>query len=446
MRRSLLCCKFNQIAAEFAIFGQKRYPMDLISRLYIVPAVLLALLLPAGSAHAQKALAGAWSGTLSDGGMSLTVVFNFSPDDSGALTCTMDSPDQGARGIVAEVRSATDYSVEVAMPSLGVLFKGVLFRDSLTGTFSQFGRDFPLALSRGVKEPARPQTPQPPFPYSSEDVVFTNAGAGATLAGTLVLPDGAGHDVPVVLMVTGSGLENRDEEVFGHRPFLVIADRLARRGIATLRYDDRSFGASEGGDVAGATTLDFRDDAMAGLEFLRSRGFGSVGILGHSEGGSIAFMLGASGDADFVVSLAGIGVKGDEALTAQANRVMELRGMERRYSVGEYRSEVMLGGNAWLRWFVNYDPVPDIKACSCPVFAVNGERDCQVVHPLNLESIRANLPEGGANLVRSYPALNHLFQHCRTGDTGEYRSIEETFSDEVIEDMASWILDVVKKK
>ena len=320
-------------------------------------------------------------------------------------------------------------------------------------TFKQSGKSFTLNLKKGVDVLKRPQTPTGPFPYSEEEIEFVNEKAGATLAGTLVIPEGATSSTPVIVMVTGSGLQDRNEELFEHKPFMVIADHLARYGIATLRYDDRSFGKSHGGDILNATTIDFMEDARAGIDYLRKRGgFGKIGVLGHSEGASIAFMLGASKDADFVISLAGIGEKGDIALCAQANKVLELSGIDQRLSVEQYRLNALSAGDKWTEWFLNYDPKNDIKACSCPVFAVNGDKDVQVISSVNLPYIESVHGSGKNNFIMEYPGLNHLFQHSlldEASNTGsgaesynvlaEYRKNEETFSVEVLDDLVNWV-------
>lgn len=392
----------------------------------------------------QSAFDGVWTGKLAAGGNTLTMVLNVSSDENG-ISCTMDSPDQGVKGIQAEASVENAFLLVVKVPAVGAQFKGMLVGNSLVGTFTQMGKEFPLSFKKGAELLSRPQTPQGPFPYSEEEVVFTNVEAGATLAGTLLVPQDATPDTPVVLMITGSGLENRDEEVFDHKPFLVIADYLARNGIASLRYDDRCFGKSRGGEVKNATTLDFQQDAAAGVAFLRSRGgssaqgFGKIGALGHSEGANIALMLGAKGEVDFVISLAAVGVKGDEAFCAQANKVLELQGIPQRMTVPQYRANALSQGSKWVAWFLDYNPIPDIQACECPVFAVNGDKDIQVISSLNLSSIQNNLPRNPSNFVKEYPSLNHLFQHCTTGNVTEYRSIEESFSEEVLKDLVLWI-------
>ena len=312
--------------------------------------------------------------------------------------------------------------------------------DEIVGTFTQ-GMAFPLTLKRGEEKLKRPQNPMEPFPYKTEEVTFTNATDKATLVGTLSYPIAYKKGkTPVVLMVTGSGQENRDEEIFGHKPFLVIADYLARHGVASLRYDDRGFGKSTGGDVKHATTADFARDAASGIEFLRTlKCFSKVGVLGHSEGGSIAFMLGAKGKVDFVISMAGIGVRGDTALTAQANRLLELSGQPMRLSTLQYRVNAYMKKSPWLNFFMDYDPSGDISKTLCPVMAINGERDVQVISSLNLIGIKGHLTENPKNFVKEYPALNHLFQHCTTGNVSEYRMIEETISPEVLEDIVRFI-------
>ena len=399
-------------------------------------------------------LHGSWSGKLGTGRTELTIVFNFSTDADGAFTVTMDSPDQGAEGIAAKLDKDALPALSINIPSVFAAYSGMLYRGQIMGTFSQGGMSLPLTLTKGELVLDRPQTPQPPFPYNTEEVRFFNAAAGATLAGTLSWPEGCDLSIagcsseitrrlPVaVVMVSGSGLQNRDEEIFGHRPFLVIADWLARHGVASLRYDDRGFGESAGGELESATTEDFMQDALAAVEFLRNSGrFSKIGVIGHSEGASIAFMLGARGAVDFVISLAGLGVRGDKALTAQVNRIMELSGQTGTVSEEIYRQNARLEGNAWLNWFIDYDPTDDIASTVCPVMAVNGSKDCQIISSLNLEAIRAKLPQDSRNLVKEYDSLNHLFQHCTTGAVTEYRSIEETVSPELLSDLAGWISD-----
>ena len=391
------------------------------------------------------ALLGTWTGKLNVGATSLTLVFHFEQTDDHVV-CTMDSPDQGAKGIGVYKNYLSEDSVSLSVITLGVNYRAKLKDGQLDGTFVQNGLRLPLVLKKGELERRRPQMPAAPYPYQTEDITFVNQADNATLSGTLTYPVGyetmKKKDVPVVIMVSGSGLQNRDEELFDHKPFLVLADHLARHGIASLRYDDRAFGKSEGGDRIhkDATTLDYKRDAEAGIQHLRSlKKFSKVGVIGHSEGGNIAFMLGADKKVDFVVSMAGVGVKVDTALTAQANKIMELQGQPTRLNVEQYRQNVQALQSPWMDWFVDYDPTKDISAMKCPVMAINGDKDCQVISTLNLPSIRQLLQKNKRHLVKEYPSLNHLFQHCQTGLPTEYGNIEETISPEVLTDIVEWI-------
>lgn len=402
--------------------------------------LLLCLLCPFFGVSAQHAMDGVWTGKLNVGPQTLTLVLHVAHETSENAVCTLDSPDQGAMNIPVKSDYCSADSISVSLEQLGLSYQGRLKGDEIVGTFTQ-GLAFPLTLKRGEEKLKRLQNPVEPFPYKTEEVTFTNATDKATLVGTLSYPiDYKKGKTPVVLMVTGSGQENRDEEIFGHKPFLVIADYLARHGVASLRYDDRGFGKSTGGDVKHATTADFARDAASGIEFLRTlKCFSKVGVLGHSEGGSIAFILGAKGKVDFVISMAGIGVRGDTALTAQANRLLELSGQPMRLSTLQYRVNAYMKKSPWLNFFMDYDPSGDISKALCPVMAINGERDVQVISSLNLIGIKAHLTENQKNFVKEYPALNHLFQHCTTGNVSEYRMIEETISPEVLEDIVRFI-------
>ena len=407
--------------------------------------LLLTLIALTGQAQVNSttALLGAWSGKLKVGAMSLTLVLHLEQAD-GYVIVTLDSPDQGAKGIPAFKEFLSDDSVAVKIESIGMTYRARLKEGKLDGTFSQRGFSTSLVLTKGMLETKRPQCPQPPYPYETEEVTFCNERDSATLSGTLTWPIGydpkSKKKPAVVLLVSGSGQQNRDEELFEHKPFLVIADYLARQGIATLRYDDRATGKSVGGEVKNATSVDFMRDAAAGLDFLRNRNaFGKIGIVGHSEGGLIALMLGARKKVDFIISLAGPGVKGDTLLAAQANRILTLSGQPANMTVEKYRQQNAVQQMPWIQWFIDYDPSDDIRKTRCPVFALNGDRDCQVISSLNLTAIQRLLPASKKNLTKEYPGLNHLFQHCTTGLPTEYGQIEETISPEVLQDMAQWI-------
>ena len=417
--------------------------LNMIKRISSLLWLLLVVLVGHAQVQSTSTLAGSWSGKLDIGLMKLTLVLHLRQNE-GYVLVTLDSPDQGAKDIPCFKECLTNDSVALKVESINAAFRARLQDDKLVGIFNQNGLSFPLELTRGVEELKRPQLPQPPYPYEIEEVTFHNAADSATLSGTLTYPVGynpkSRKRPMVVLLISGSGQQNRDEELMEHKPFLVIADELARQGIATLRYDDRATGASVGGDVKNATTMDFMRDAAAGIDFLRGlKKFSKVGVLGHSEGGAIAFMLGGKGKTDFIVTLAAPGVQGDTLLAAQTNRILELYGGIPMMTTDTYRHQQSVVQNPWLRWFIDYDPSDDIRKTRCPVFALNGDCDCQVISSLNLTAIRRLLPISKKNVVKEYPSLNHLFQHCTTGLVNEYREIEETISPEVLSDIAEWI-------
>ena len=375
---------------------------------------------------------GTWSGELNAGFQKIKVVLNLSDDGK----CTLDSPDQGAYSIPATTNFVSADSVNVSVASLKASYTAKLQNGELKGTFTQNGFKLPLSLKPSEKaELKRPQNPQPPYPYETEEVTFQNTKAGATLAGTLTIP--ANGSKYVLLMVTGSGAQNRDEEVFGHKPFAVLADRLARAGIATLRYDDRATGKSVGGMNPNVTTQDFAEDALAGIEWLHSqKRFKKIGIIGHSEGGTIAFMLASQKKVDFIVSLAGTSVKGDSVLLAQTKA---MGGPQAQSLTIEQFRQMPEMQNPWIKWFIDYDPQADIAKIKCPVMALNGSKDLQVIASQNLPALRRTLPKNKRNVIKQYDGLNHLFQHCTTGLPTEYATIEETLSEHVINDIIAWI-------
>ena len=386
---------------------------------------------------------GQWSGDLVLGqGKNLPLVLNIGTGSGGKPCCTLDSPVQGAEGIKTEVNVLTSDSINITVPDIAATYAGRVTKDVITGCFTQMGMPFKLDLKRGGVIMNRLQTPQPPLGYTTQEVSFENKVAGAVLSGTLTWSEGydGKKPVPVVIMVSGSGLQNRDEEVFGHKPFLVLADRLARNGIASLRYDDRGTGKSTG-DASKATTSDFMKDAAAGLELLRSMDgkFSRVGVIGHSEGGLIAFMLAADGRTDFIVSMAGTGVKGDTIIAGQSNDALRRTGRPANVTAADIRKQAETGGNAWLRYFVDYDPADVIASTTCPVMALNGTMDTQVRPRLNLDRIKSLIPHNAKNSIKEYDGLNHLFQHCTTGYADEYGTIEETMSEDVMKDIAGWI-------
>jgi pimeloyl-ACP methyl ester carboxylesterase len=462
-------------------------------------AALLSLLLLAVAGNAATAVAddsgfaGYWDGSIALPGMKLGIRVHLAQDDSGAWTGTIDIPMQGAKDLPLEAITASGDSITFAIAAVPgtPTFNGVRDGDSIRGPFSQSGQTFDFELTRGAGEaPRRPQDPEPPFPYSSRDVTFQSGGV--TLAGTVTVPEGDGP-FPAVVLLTGSGPQNRNEEVFDHRPFLVIADYLSRRGIAVLRYDDRGVGGSSGSQTE-ATSADFAGDALAAVALLEADGQVDrerIGLLGHSEGGMTGPMAAAESDAvAFLVLLAPPGVPAPELIARQAERIAIAEGQDeetvakivelnreltgiistdaddetRRAGVrdiiarqfdlsppderpsGEVREKLIQGGldqafSPWFQFFIRYDPRVTLRKVTVPVLALFGALDTQVDADQNRPALEEALAEAGNSdvTVRTMPGLNHMFQHATTGGVAEYTEIDETISPEVLEIVYRWI-------
>jgi len=438
---------------------------------------------------------GAWGGTLDIQGTRLRVVFNVTQDPQG-YSATMDSPDQGVKDIPVAKTTVDDSTIALEVPVANISYKGI-YKDSLiVGTFTQNNQDFPLDLSRQTGEAktvSRPQDPIKPFPYVSEDITFENPKANITLAGTLTMPKGKGR-FPAVVLISGSGPQNRDEELMGHRPFLVLSDHLTRNGIAVLRYDDRGFGASTG-DFRSATSADFATDVESAIAYLKSRSEidgKAIGLVGHSEGGLIAPMVAAgSRDVAFMVLMAGSGIRGDKLLLLQEELIERVLGtpepeikqmletngkqfdaivntkdntqlkselrdiLEEDGAVtvpeGMTKAEFITAQidqftSPWVTYFLRYDPSENLGKVTCPVLAINGEKDLQVPPQENLSAIKSAIVKGGNTNVttREYKTLNHLFQEAETGSPMEYSTIEQTIAPIVLEDITAWIKSQTK--
>ncbi len=475
-------------------------PLKIVRKAAAIATVILATV---SVRTAASEIAGDWSGILNFSGVELRIVFHITAGDDGTLAATMDSPDQGATGIpVSGVTFEGDSLViEIAVAQGG--YYGIYDRDSLfvDGEWRQAGFKLPLRLVRVdeikslERSLERPQEPERPMPYPEEEVEFENKEAGNTLAGTLTMPEGEGP-FPTAVLISGSGPQDRDETVLGHRPFLVLSDHLTRNGIAVLRYDDRGFGKS-GGVHSTATTADFATDARAAFEYLKTReeiDASLTGLIGHSEGGIIAAMVAAgSEEIAFIVMLAGPGLKGSDILLAQNVALLELQGVPadvvskrseqleqeyrilaeqrsdeetretivsvstaflERYSPEEReqygfseegvkkRAEILTG--PWLRFFMEYDPSAALRKVECPVLAVIGDKDIQVDAGRNLPAIEKALRDGGNKEFRivEMPGLNHLFQTTETGNPAEYAKIKETMSPAALEMVSCWILSL----
>ena len=433
-------------------------------------------------------ITGQWDGVLSVQGMSMKLVFHISKSDDG-YTSTMDSPDQAAYGIRATKTTFESSKLSIEIANIGMLYEGDFKTDSISGIFKQGGMAFPLTLKRGtekMKTTLRPQEPKPPYPYRSEDVSFENKSAGITLAGTLTMPQ-SGSNFMAVILISGSGPQNRDEEIMGHKPFLVIADYLTRNGIAVLRYDDRGT-AKSSGDFKSATSADFATDAESAINYLKTKkeiNPKKIGLIGHSEGGTIAPMIAArSNDVAFIVLLAGTGLRGDAISLLQAEIINRAMGMpedslaiilkeQKEFTDVITNSKEMISeqeilkllakdvdpvseaevyerlkpiasqiATPWSQYFFRYDPAPALEKVKCPVLAVNGNLDVQVPSKENLAAISAALKKGGNKnvTIKEYEGLNHLFQECTTGMLNEYAIIEQTFSPIVLKDLTDWLL------
>ncbi len=447
-------------------------------------ALALQLILGATVAFAQApapSVAGTWEGALEVGAVTLRIGVTIGAQADGGLSARMDSPDQGAYGLPLNDVTFADGVLRFSLRQANGTFEGRLNAAAaeISGTWTQ-GMPMPLVLKRVDKptRPSRPQEPKPPFPYRSEDVAITNAPGPAVLAGTLTIPEGAGP-FPAVVLISGSGAQNRDEEIFGHKPFLVLADHLSRRGIAVLRYDDRGVGRSKG-DFASATSEDVAADAWAVWQALSARpGIDAkrVGLIGHSEGGLIAPMLAAAHpEIAFVVMLAGPGVAGEQVMLRQAAAIMKAGGASdeaiaantalQQQAFAILREEkttariverlqaipvpgpkeasaafVKQSSSPWFRFFATYDPAPALTKVRCPVLALAGELDLQVLPAQNLPAIGAALVQGGnqKHTVLELPGLNHLFQSARTGLPAEYGQIEETMAPAALDRVTAWI-------
>ncbi len=425
--------------------------------------ILSLLLLASTSLVAQE---GSWSGELLVNlvnGTKLPLVFNFS-----ANGCTFDSPLQGAKGIPTQWTRSDNGDVKILIPAISGSYEGKLDGTTITGLFKQGTATLPLTLTQGEKKVNRPQTPTPPFPYTTEELSFSNGAL--TIHGTLTLPKDYNQHTPLLVMVTGSGLQNRDEELFEHKPFAVIADALARHGFATYRYDDRGFNDSSFPKDS-LTTLHFKSDALAAVNQLRKR-FNHVGIIGHSEGGTIALMLAAEGHTDFVVSLAGMAVSGKTTLLLQNELLLKTSGVPQdaisayckaigtvfdQLIAGKQPSEIaapevpaMLkpafdaalkqAASPYIRQFLTIDASSQLSKITCPVLALNGKKDTQVDCVTNLETLTKGLTSCNHQIV-ALDGLNHLFQHCQNGTTQEYGQIEETFAPEALQTIVEWLTE-----
>ncbi len=462
----------------------------------IFVALMMSAVISIIGSGAENSIEGIWIGSLKISVAELRVVFKINRNEDGSLIATMDSPDQGAKDIQVNKVTFEDGKLHLESKVIMGAYDGTLESDgSIEGTWQQRGLSFPLKLERTDEAPKlhRSQDPKKPYPYIEEEISYKNTGAGIKLTGTLTLPR-TGGPFPAVILISGSGAQDRNEMVAGHRPFLVLADYLTRKGIAVLRVDDRGVGGSTG-NLLESTSEDIAGDVLAGVKFLKTRkevDSKKIGLIGHSEGGIIAPIAAVqSSDVAFVVLLAGTGLTGKEILELQSDLILKSVGAsedvialehssteqifevlrnEEDNSVAEKKirklmidvlgklskeEQEALGASEaaievqlkmimsrWFRFFLEYDPKPTLMKVKCPVLAINGELDLQVPPKENLLAIEQALKTGGNTnyTIKELPGHNHLFQRTKTGAISEYARIEETMSPITLETISQWIL------
>jgi pimeloyl-ACP methyl ester carboxylesterase len=461
------------------------------------------ILLTGAAAGSDAGIEGNWMGKLGE----LRVVFRIAVNEDGTYTGFTDSPDQDAFDIPVNKVVFEDGNVRLEVNSLSVVYEGKLIDDStIEGALKPQGASFPLVLKRVKEVPGRkylrPQEPKKPYPYREEEVVYKNKEAGVKLAGTLTLPP-SGGPFPAALLIPATGPNDRDELIWGHRVFLVLADHLTRQGIAVLRVDDRGVGGSTG-DFSTVTFESSADDALTGVHYLKTRSEiapDRIGLIGHSYGGIVAPLVAAqSPDVAYIVLMAGVGTTLEEGMHLQTEayyrlagaseeaialnrtinqRIFDVLRVEKDDSVAERKiSEILEELNPQVaklseedrrkvdvsyplkldsykgflspsfRHDLSYDPKTALMKVKCSVLAIIGEKDKQVPPKPNLEEIEKALESGGNEdyVVKELPGLNHLFQTAETGAESEYTKIEETISPVALELMSGWILERTRAK
>lgn len=464
-----------------------------MKRSVAITIVILTVLLLAGCGKdSGEIVEGIWEGTLKFPGIEMRVIFKISRTPDGELKAFLIRPEMGDQEVPFTRVILEDRHLQLEAAPGEVLFDGQVRPEesTLAGNWNQGQFSQPLVLKKvsEVFKFRRPQEPKPPYPYDEQEIVYMNREALCRLAGTLTWPR-EGWPCPAVLLISGGGAQDRDGVLMGHRPFWVLADYLTRRGIAVLRVDDRGMGAS-GCDLSQATSEDFAQDALAGVEFLKNRPEidpHRIGLIGHSEGGIVASLAAArSSDVAFIVMLAGPGLPGDEynyqfeasmnrALGRSEEAIASIIAVQRRIfavlkeeedteaararlqqilrELDPPMPEPLIEGNLrrylspWFRYSITHDPGETLKKVKCPVLALFGEKDLQVLPEGNLDRVKKALKSGRNPdyRVELLPGLNHLFQTARTGAPSEYAQIEETIAPKALELIATWILEHTKK-
>lgn len=470
--------------------------------------ILLLSMITTLSFSQKKDITGSWTGNLKLN-IPMRLVFHIK-DSTGGFFATMDSPDQNAFGIPCDTVILENDSIHIKLKKIGGSFDAVsiIRNDSLVlqGNWKQSGMQFPMQLHKttaNVQAYPRPQNPKAPFPYSVEDVIYKNDDGSVVLGGTITMPLEA-KNVPAVILISGSGQQDRNEEIFGHKPFWIIADYLSRNGIAVLRVDDRGTGKSTG-DLSKATSEDFALDVMTSLDFLKTRkgiDINNIGLIGHSEGGMIAPIVASKRkEIAFMVLLAAPAVQGKDVLLEQQSLIMQSNGLSTSVT-NEFRQaservmDIVIAADSketavaqatealnkwmstasaealsrfntqtsgdlknyiiktidglyipWYRYFLKYDPVEILMKSSCPTLAIFGEKDIQVVAVQNfkpMKDILSKSRKASQYKVLELKGINHMFQHCSSCNINEYPQIPETFTEEALIQIVNWIKKLPK--
>ena len=457
-----------------------------------IVAFVIAFIISIVNAFSQD-ISGDWSGETKRGDKLITFIFKIKQENAEYST-TMDVPTFRISGIKPSITTFTNGKLIIDGSNVGMNYIGVFNTKAqqFEGTYKEGGIEMVLNLKKGavkIVDSKRPQEPVKPYPYDEEEVIFKNIEANIALAGTLTLPNKNGK-FPVVILISGSGPQDRDESFMGHKPFLVLSDYLTRKGIGVLRFDDRGHGESTG-DFGTATTEDFSKDVLSAIAYLKTRNdidIKNIGLIGHSEGGIIApLAANNSNDIAFIVLLASTGISGTELSVMQSKTLRQFPVKDEvayekntrkaiaivtsNKSEAEIKNELTKHYNAflrpilislnvpekninafinsqlktslkpWSRYFLQYNPADEIEKLKIPVLSLNGSKDSQVNAKINQEGIRKALIKGGNKnyKILELENLNHFFQECETGKMDEYRKIEQTFSPIALKEISNWI-------
>jgi pimeloyl-ACP methyl ester carboxylesterase len=446
-----------------------------------------------------------WSGILNAGGRKVEMILNMLPDTNGTFKSSWDIPAQKVKALSSTKTEWKNSSLAIEIKWIAAGFTGELSEDGkkITGNWGQAGQQFPLVLEpyvegKNIPVVEKPQTPKAPFSYESREFVYQGAKTKLTYGATLTYPKEGGKH-PFIVLITGSGAQDRDEAIFDHKPFAVLADFLTKNGFAVMRVDDRGVGKSNGVFQA-STTGDFALDVEEHLNFAKQLpevDSTKMGLLGHSEGGLIAPMVAARNKSvAFVILMAGPGVDIPELMAAQNEMVLKsvgvsteaiqaylplYKGLMKTINEASSKSEatskstelvqdwftktdktivknttnisseadiktfvnpfVESLSTKWWKYFISYRPAPALEKLQIPVLAMNGSADIQVPAEANLKGIQAALKKAGNKrlTLKKFDGLNHMFQKCKACTVAEYGDLETTIEPEVLSYLQNWL-------